>query len=352
MELRHLRYFVAVAEDLHFGRAAKRLHIVQPALSKQIAALERELGVTLFSRTKHRTAFTPAGEAFFEEALDILRRVDHATRTAKMTESGAVGSLDIGFIAPAMWSVLPGLLREHRRRQPGIRFVLQELPTEPQVRRLKDGELDAAFVSPFGLDELISFTTVWREPFVVGLPEGHRLAGESVVDLADCAAETFVLVSRVRSPGFFDQCLRLCQSHGFSPEVIEEGNSPGARCGMVSAGLGVTVAQECISRAPWPGVVFRPLVNSAVQAELGFAFRRSDRSATVASLVQTLEQVVDGFEVVNETQASPAVSPRIPAERPLEGPPDDEPAIGERGGRRQAAEESVTAARGARQHAV
>ena len=116
MELRHLRYFVAVAEDMHFGRAAKRLHIVQPALSKQIAALERELGVTLFSRTKHRIEFTPAGQAFFEEALDILRRVDHATRTAKMTETGAVGSLDIGFIGPAMLTVLPPLLREHRRR--------------------------------------------------------------------------------------------------------------------------------------------------------------------------------------------------------------------------------------------
>ena len=336
MELRHLRYFVAVAEDLHFGRAAKRLHIVQPALSKQIAALERELGVTLFSRTKHRTAFTPAGEAFFEEALDILRRVDHATRTAKMTESGAVGSLDIGFIAPAMWSVLPGLLREHRRRHPGVRFVLQEMPSEPQVRRLKDGELDAAFVSPFGPDELISFTTVWREPFVVGLPERHRLARESVVDLADCADETFVLVSRVRSPGFFDQCLRVCQSHGFSPEVIEEGNSPAARCGMVSAGIGVTVAQECISRASWPGVVFRPLVHSDVQAELGVAFRRSDRSATVASLLQTLEQVVEGLEITSEAAPSSAVTPRLATSRALGAPAADEPSVAARGGRRRA----------------
>jgi DNA-binding transcriptional LysR family regulator len=336
MELRHLRYFVAVAEDLHFGRAAKRLHIVQPALSKQIAALERELGVTLFSRTKHRTAFTPAGEAFFEEALDILRRVDHATRTARMTESGAVGSLDIGFIAPAMWSILPGLLREHRRRHPGVRFVLQELPTEAQVRRLKDGELDAAFVTPFGPDELISFTTVWREPFVVGLPEGHRLARESVVDLADCAAETFVLVSRVRSPGFFDQCLRLCQSHGFSPEIIEEGNSPGARCGMVSAGIGVTLAQECISRGFWPGVVFRPLINSVVQAELGFAHRRSDMSATVVSLLQTLEQVVEGVEMTSEAAPAPAVTPRLAAGRALDASVADEPSVAGSGGRRRA----------------
>jgi DNA-binding transcriptional LysR family regulator len=295
MELRHLRYFVAVAEDMHFGRAAKRLHIVQPALSKQVAALERELGVTLLSRTKHRIEFTPAGQAFFEEAVDILRRVDHATRTARMTETGAVGTLDIGFIGPAMSTVLPPLLREHRRRYPAVRFRLQELGSHPQVRRLNEGALDAGFVCPFGPDEVVSFIPVSREPFVVGLPEGHRLAGEDVVDLADCAEDTFVLISRSGSPGMFDQSLALCQSYGFSPAVIEEGDSPAARYGMVSAGIGVTVAPKSDLNTPWPGVAFRPLTNQSVDVEIAFAYRPDDKSAALAAFIQTLEDVIEGF---------------------------------------------------------
>lgn len=297
MELRHLRYFVAVAEDMHFGRAAKRLHIVQPALSKQIAALERELGVTLISRTKHRIAFTPAGEAFFEEALDILRRVDHATRTAKMTESGAVGSLDIGFNGPAMLTVLPPLLRAHRERYPGVRFVLHELPSAPLVRRIKDGALDAGFVHPLPPDETLQFVTVLREPFIVGLPESHPLAGETAIDLADCSDDTFVLVSRSGSPGFFNQCLALCQGYGFSPAVIEEGNSPAARYGMVSAGIGVTVVSESAIHAPFPGVVFRPLINPSVEVDLAFAYRPNDGSAALAALMQTLEEVAGPLEL-------------------------------------------------------
>jgi len=315
MELRHLRYFVAVAEDMHFGRAAKRLHIVQPALSKQIAALERELGVMLISRTKHRIAFTPAGRAFFEEALDILRRVDHATRTAKMTESGAIGSLDIGFNGPAMLTVLPPLLREHHRRFPGVRFVLHELPSAPLVRSLKDGALDAGFVYPFPPDEMLQFVTVLREPFVVGLPESHRLAAESAIDLADCADDTFVLVSRSGSPGFFDRCLALCQGYGFSPAVIEEGNSPAARYGMVSAGIGVTVVAESGVHAPFPGVVFRPLVDPSVDVELAFAYRPTDDSAALAALIQTLQEVVGPLEI-------PSVEPPARDELDTDGEPE------------------------------
>src|SRR4051812_20326900 len=124
MELRHLRYFVAVAEELHFGRAAQRLHIVQPALSKQIASLENELGLQLFHRTKRRVTITDAGHAFYEEVRVILHRVDRAVELAQMTAAGQVGSLDLGFIGPAMWSVLPRLLEEHHKGAPDVRFRL------------------------------------------------------------------------------------------------------------------------------------------------------------------------------------------------------------------------------------
>ncbi|HZO37067.1 MAG TPA: LysR family transcriptional regulator [Solirubrobacteraceae bacterium] len=311
MELRHLRYFVAVAEEMHFGHASKRLHIVQPALSKQIAALERELGVTLFSRSKHRISFTPAGEAFYEEAVDILRRVEHATRTAKMTDTGAVGSLDVGFIGPAMFSVLPSLLREHRRRFPGVRFQLHEMGTVPQIRRLQDGAFDAGFVHASGPEEGVSFKTVWREPFVIGLPHEHPLVREDVVDLAACADETFVFIARKGSPGLFDQCLALCQSHGFTPRVIEEGDSPSARYGMVSAGIGVTIAPGSVIKGGWPDVEFRHLTDATTQIETAFAYSTSNHSATLAALTQTLDEVLEHLDLPagREPETANAVEP-------------------------------------------
>ena len=178
-----------------------------------------------------------------------------------------------------------------------MRFVLHELPSAPLVRQIKDGAIDAGFVHPFPPDETLQFVTVLREPFIVGLPESHPLAGESTVDLSDCADDTFVLVSRSGSPGFFNQCLALCQGYGFSPAVIEEGNSPAARYGMVSAGIGVTVVAESAVHAPFPGVVFRPLTDPSVDVELAFAYRPNDDSAALAALMQTLQEVAGPLEI-------------------------------------------------------
>lgn len=293
MELRHLRYFVAVAEELHFGRAAQRLGIVQPALSKQIVALERELGVKLFTRSKREVSITEPGRAFYEEARAILQRVDHATDTAKLTEAGGVGSLAIGFIGPAMWNILPPLMRTHRQRVPGIHFRLFEMTSEVIVEQVRDGILDVGFIRPFGHDEAVEIRTVLREPFLIVVPEDHSLAGEEIVDLAKAANETFVLVSRTQSPGYFDKCLALCQSNGFSPLLIEEGNTGGAMFGMVAAGLGVTLVPESANVVPWPGVVFRPLTQSEPLADLAIAYRRSDQSPAMVSFLETVDVVLE-----------------------------------------------------------
>src|SRR5438067_839146 len=185
MELRHLRYFIAVAEEMHFGRAAQRLHIVQPALSKQISALERELGFRLFSRTKRSVAFTPAGEAFYHEARDILARVERANELTRLTAAGALGTLDIGFASPVIWSVLQPILRRQREAFPGVRLHLHELHSAPQMRMLREGKLNAGFLRAGGPDELLEFKPVCREAIVVALPEQHRLAQEERIDLAE-----------------------------------------------------------------------------------------------------------------------------------------------------------------------
>src|SRR6266540_1112001 len=269
MELRHLRYFVAVAEEMHFGRAAQRLHIVQPALSKQISALERELGVLLFSRTKRSVAFTPAGEAFYQEARDVLARVDRASELTRLTAAGALGTLDIGFASPVMWSVLQPILRKHREAFPGVRLHLHELHSAPQMRMLREGKLNAGFVRARGDDELLEFRPVCREGIV--------------------------LVSRNTAPGFFADCVDLCQSYGFSPVVVEEGNTPAALYGMVAAGLGVSLGPESASVVPWRGVTFKPVTNAS-SVEFAVAYRRDDKSKALASFLATVDDVVAGLD--------------------------------------------------------
>jgi DNA-binding transcriptional LysR family regulator len=292
VELRHLRYFVAVAEELHFGRAAQRLHIVQPALSKQIASLEGELGVQLFHRTKRRVTITDAGRALYEEVKVILQRIERAVETAQMTATGQIGSLDLGFIGPAMWSILPRLLAEHHRRLPEVRFRLSELSSVAQIASLRDGTLDAGFVRlPLHDYDDVEFAVVLREPFVVTLPERHPAAGSPAVDLSELAAEPFIFVPRRVEPGFYDRCIALCQSYGFSPKIVEEGTGPTAICGMVATGLGITLSPASILAAPWPGVVFRELDRPGLELELAVATRREEHSAALQALLVTIDEI-------------------------------------------------------------
>jgi DNA-binding transcriptional LysR family regulator len=295
MELRHLRYFVAVAEEMHFGRAAQRLHIVQPALSKQIIALERELDVRLFTRTKRRVAFTAAGAAFYQDARDVLARVDRATELTKRTAAGALGTLDIGFVSPVIWSVLQPILRRQRESFPGVHLHLHELHSSPQMRMLREGKLDAGFLTTTGPDELLDFKPVCHEAIVVAIPEQHRLAGEERIDLAELANERFVLVSRSTAPGFFAHCVELCQRYGFSPAVVEEGNTPAALYGMVAAGLGVSLGPESASIVPWQGVTFKHVTKES-SVEFAVAHRRGDTSQALASFLGTVDEVVAELE--------------------------------------------------------
>jgi DNA-binding transcriptional LysR family regulator len=292
VELRHLRYFVAVAEELHFGRAAQRLHIVQPALSKQIASLENEIGVQLFERTRRRVTITGAGRVLYEEVRVILQRIERAVETAQMTAAGQVGSLDLGFIGPAMWSVLPRLLESHHRRLPDVRFRLSELSSAAQIASLRDGTLDAGFVRlPLHEFDDVEFTVVLREPFVVTLPEAHPAASVESVDLADLAADPFIFVPRRVEPGFHDRCIALCQSYGFSPSIVEEGTGPTAICGMVATGLGITLSPASILNAPWPGVVFRELSRPGLELELAVATRREEHSAALRGFLDTVAEI-------------------------------------------------------------
>jgi DNA-binding transcriptional LysR family regulator len=296
VELRHLRYFVALAEELHFGRAADRLHIVQPGLSKQIAALETEIGVQLFDRARRHVALTPAGEVLYREASTILHRVTRAVEATQQTARGEIGGLDIGYTEPAMWGVLPAALTAYRGRHPGVRFRLWQNSSAALARHLLDESLDVAFVRMPMHERDLVFQTVTRERFVVTLPEGHRLAATDAVDLAELADDGFIMTPRSSEPGYFDRAIALCRAHGFTPRVVEEGNGPGSVLGMVAGGLGVALSPESIGTVPSRGVTFRPLVgpHADLELELACAHRRDDSAPALRAFTETVATITLG----------------------------------------------------------
>ena len=289
MELRHLRYFLALAEELHFGRAAQRLHIVQPALSKQVIALERELGVELLDRS-HGVSLTPAGQVFYDEARAIVDRVDGAVVATRATARGEIGTLSIGFVAPAMWSVLPAVLRAHRRTYPNLRYRLHELGSAEQLDRLRTHSQDVGFVRPLVVDDVLNFEPVWRERFVVGLPDDHRLAASDAVDLADLKDERFVVLPSGNAPVISDLTLSMFVSYGINPRVVEEGNSPAALV-MVSMGHAVALVPESIEHAGFKGITYRPLIRPTPEVDLAAVYRRDNRSKTLRAFLETMRAV-------------------------------------------------------------
>jgi DNA-binding transcriptional LysR family regulator len=294
VELRHLRYFQALAEELNFSRAADRVHIVQSALSRQIAALEQELNVKLFERTSRGVELTPAGRALKDRIDAILPSLDEALEITRLTASGDLGRLEIGFIAAAMWSVLPPLLREHRRRHPSIAFGLHELPIGGEhLAPLIDGTLDAAIVRPTGLFRTLAFKPLHREQFVAVLPAAHSLAAHDAIDLAQLAHERFILMSRTAYPEAHDLYQQACLAAGFTPEIVDQGDSPNALY-MVAVGFGVALAPASIQASGLPGLAFRRFSHPTPELELAIAYRKSRRSDALAELLETAAVIAEG----------------------------------------------------------
>jgi DNA-binding transcriptional LysR family regulator len=293
MEFRQIAYFVAVAEDLHFRHAAERLHIVQPALSQQIARLEAELGVTLLSRTKRTVALTAAGQAFLKDARVLLELREQAVETARRVGHGQAGSLHAGFVGPAAYSVLRWVIRVYRTSFPDVGLTLDELPTGEQLDRLAAGTLDLGIVRLPVNDERVTVVPLVSEAIIAVLPEGHRLSAESVVDVADLAGEPFIIVSRAQEPTSFDRCVSLCTRAGFSPRVVQEGMQIRTIVELVAAGFGVSLAPESLAQLRRPGVVYRPVANPyGIRLETGLAWRSEDVSPTVEGFVQTAVDTV------------------------------------------------------------
>jgi len=294
MELRHLRYFVAVAEEGHITRAAERLGIQQPPLSQQIQALERELETQLFRRKPRGVELTPAGQALLDEARAILARTDEAVAAVKRTARGEAGRIGIGFTSSASFHpFLPRAIRAFRETHPLVALALEESGTTELVDALRTQSLDVAFVrSPVGESDDLFIRPLLEEAMVAALPSGHPLStGRDPLPLAALASETFILYRRPVGPGLHDAIIAACDRAGFSPTIGQEAPRMLSTLSLVAAGLGVTVVPASMSRLEAEGVAYRPLDASApLTAPLNLAYRRDEISAAVRRFVGLVQR--------------------------------------------------------------
>jgi len=288
MELRHLRYFVAVAEEQHVTRAAERLGMQQPPLSQQIRILERELDVQLFRRLPRGVALTAAGVAFLADARAILAQLDHAVATAKRTARGEQGRIAVGFTSSAPFNpFVPRVIRVYREAFPLVALTLEEGGTTELIEGLRNERIDAAFIrTPIADREGLVVQILLEEPMVLALPRGHVLArkkgASKALSLAAVAGEIFVIYRRPSGPGLHDVIVSACNAAGFSPRIGQEAPRIGSTLNLVAAGLGISLVPESLQLMRMDGVVFRRLAGTVQpKAPLYFAARRTEASAAV-----------------------------------------------------------------------
>ena len=294
MELRHLRYFVTVAEELHFGRAAKKLHISQPPLSMQIRALEAELGVMLFNRTQRSVALTQAGNALLGEARDILARVDQAVLMTRRVSRGEIGELAIGFISVADYNVLPVVLREFRRAFPLVNLTLRESTTDAQIRDLLAGRINVGFVLPPINEPSLESLPILREPLIAALPDKHplaRKAGKLVLEKLKDAP--FILFPRPYAPGLYDDVVSCCKAAGFSPRVEQEAIQMQTIVSLVSAELGVALIPASLTNLRRTGVTYKELKAGSPLTEVHLAWRRGDDLPALLVFVDVASRIAN-----------------------------------------------------------
>ncbi len=258
MELRHLRYFIAVAEELNFTRAAEKLHMAQPPLSQQIQQLEAELGFQLFRRTKRTVTLTEAGQVFFQESQKILLQLDRAIQLGQQTNRGELGQLTIGFVSSASHNVVPAILQTFRTLHPAVKLELREMTTNQQLQQLREGQIDIGFIRP-PVDDGINSEIVFREPLIVALPQTHHFADRAQVELRQLSTEPFILFPRSLAPGLYDRIISFCQQAGFSPIAAQEAIQMQTIVSLVAASMGVAIVPESMQNFQRSGVVYKPI---------------------------------------------------------------------------------------------
>jgi DNA-binding transcriptional LysR family regulator len=294
MDLRQLRYFVAVAEERHYGRAAQRLHMSQPPLSMQIKALERELGIELLERTSRRVALTDAGRALLERAKTILGAVEEAREIARGAEQGTQGRLEVGFISSATLSLLPPSIRLFRERFGGVELELKELTSAQQIDALYEGGIRVGLVRLPLRAPGIRFEPVLEERLVVALPSGHALEDLDRVSLETIVDLPLIFFTRQLIPGFHAQIVELFQRVDAFPKVAQHAVHLQTIVGLVASGVGIAILPSSARRVSREGVVYRALDVPDATSWMGLAWVEGDESKLVRNFVRTVREVAGG----------------------------------------------------------
>ncbi len=298
MELRHLRYFVAVAEELNFRRAAERLSMTQPPLSQQIHELEQEMGVQLFNRTNRVVQLTVAGRALLTDAYQILALSDEAILRARRANKGELGQITIGYTSLIHNPLFPTVLRLHRERYPEVELILRDLVTIEQMQQLSTNILDVSFAThaSFAItsmeQEALAQKVILREPMVALLPGNHHLANQADISLAALANESWIWFARPFDPTTYDYMMRLFEQAGFRPNVTQEINQQQIILSLVSAGFGVSLAPKSITRlGSGAGVIFIDVIDPTPIVEFNIVWRRADPSPILQTFLATVREV-------------------------------------------------------------
>lgn len=290
IEFNQLECFIAVAEELSFARAAERLHMSQPPISRHIKQLEDELGVALFTRTTRSVQLTNAGTVYLGEARSICNQLSKGVHAAQMAARGEIGELTVGYEASSAYDALPRALKAFREQYPGVNVQLTQMDTDEQAQALKDARINLGFVVPPIHDRELQAESITREPLLLALPSEHRLAQKRSIDLSTLGDEPFILSPRSKRCGLYDQVIRVCREAGFSPRVVQEANEMQIMLGFIAAGIGMTLLPAHASQLHRPGVVFRPVTPKTASIDLALAWRAAETSPVIRAFVNVVKQ--------------------------------------------------------------
>src|SRR5699024_1801015 len=260
MQIRHLYYFITVAEELHFGRAARRLNMTQPPLSMQIQQLENILEVKLFHRTRRQVKLTQAGKTFLDDAKHIINDIENATNTVKKVHNGTMGQLKIGYTSTAIYEILPSILKLYYAKYPSVDVKLQLLSTNEQSQAFYEKKIHIGLLFPPVENSNLNLKNIYKEPLIIALPSNHPLATSSLpICTSDLTNSAFIITSREVGTGFYDIIINTCYKSGFSPNIVQEVNDLHTAITLVSTGLGITFVPLSLKQYKQRNVVYRTL---------------------------------------------------------------------------------------------
>ncbi len=292
IELRHLKYFLAVAEELNFGRAAERLNITQPSLSRQIQNLEKELDTILFERNQRQIRLTTPGQIFLTEVEQILARFDQGIRVLERASRGEIGQLTVGFQGSSVYDVIPLSIKAFRDRFPGVEVIMQPMETSLQVIAIAENNLDVGFVIPPITDANLQVEILLQEPLVLALPENHPLAVESEISITALANEPLILASRDRGCGLHEQIFDVYQTAGLRPNVVCAAREMQVMLGFVAAGIGISLLPSHVKNFQRTGVIYRQLIPEAPIAGLGIAWKSNNPTPVLSAFLEIIRNML------------------------------------------------------------